>query len=576
MLNENGIFFFKFNDVGGCDQAIEAGPLMISGIPLFLHRWDPSKGLRKPVHSSCPLWVKLHNIPLVAFNREGVSRVASVLGIPKQMDSCTAAMCEKAWGRPEVVKVLVEVWAIGELKRKIEVEIPNLNGGDTERVQIEVAYLWEPIQCSHCQIFGHKFLSCAKAASLNKGKHVDMRKDSEGFIRVEKKQWRPKCRGKHNQSSTRQVIEIEKYGPQAPSLEPFTSRREQKKERNMGTSKVNPVVQHGNNARNASGDSETHVSKDSLESICHNSFGRWYWMSNQAVCESGTRIILAWDSRVLDVMVLEIHSQFLICKVLLRGGQDYIFFSLVYGANVCTARRELWSGLLKFKVLIGSHPWIVIGDFNSMLFPHDGFGGSSRRNMDMSEFCMCVEDVEIFDIHYTGVHFTWNQKPNSKGGIMRKLDRAIANSEFTSKFHDACVQIHPLDLSDHSPMVLSFKGGARKRRYGFKFDNFLTDHPAFLQVVKDEWANHIEGTFMFHITSHLKALKTLLRKLRNSYGNLGKRVSFLKTELDRIQLDVDMDPSNDELGLELGHIRIAYQNACWDEECAAKQRAKIK
>ncbi|XP_024981682.1 uncharacterized protein LOC112518274 [Cynara cardunculus var. scolymus] len=216
-----------------------------------------------------------------------------------------------------------------------------------------------------------------------------------------------------------------------------------------------------------------------------------------------------------------------------------------------------------------------MGDFNSMLFLHDGFGGSSRRNTDMSDFYFRVEDVELFDLQHSGVHFTWNQKPNSTCGIMRKLDRAMANSEFTSKFYDASVKIHPSGLSDHSPVVLSFKGGAREKRYGFKFDNFLTDHPAFLQIVKDEWANHIEGTFMFRVTTHLKALKTPLRKLRNSYGNLGQRVSFLKAELDRIQLEVDTDPSNDELGLELGHIRIAYQNACWVEEWAAKQRAKI-
>ncbi|XP_024958932.1 uncharacterized protein LOC112499893 [Cynara cardunculus var. scolymus] len=274
-------------------------------------------------------------------------------------------------------------------------------------------------------------------------------------------------------------------------------------------------------------------------------------------------------------MALEAHSQFLNCKVFLRGGHDYIFLSLVYGANVGNARRDLWSGLRKFKVLIGTQPWVVMGDFNTMLFPHDGFGGFSRRNADMSDFFTCVEDVESFDLHYSGVHFTWNQKPNAKGGILRKLDTAMANSDFTSKFHDARVQFHPSGLSDHLPVVVSFKGDARKKRYGFKFDSFMIS-PAFLQVVKDEWAKNIEGTFMFRVTSHLKALKTPLRKLRNSNGNLGKRVSFLKTELDLIQLDVYKDPSNDELGLELGHIRIAYQNACWDEECAAKQRTKIK
>ena len=57
---------------------------MVRGVPLFVFRWDPSKGLFKPVHTMCPLWVKLHNIPLVEFTTEGISRIASVLGVPIQ------------------------------------------------------------------------------------------------------------------------------------------------------------------------------------------------------------------------------------------------------------------------------------------------------------------------------------------------------------------------------------------------------------------------------------------------------------------------------------------------------------
>lgn len=39
MLNENGFFFFRFNDEGGCNQVIEAGPLMVRGVPLFVFPW---------------------------------------------------------------------------------------------------------------------------------------------------------------------------------------------------------------------------------------------------------------------------------------------------------------------------------------------------------------------------------------------------------------------------------------------------------------------------------------------------------------------------------------------------------
>ena len=36
MMNDNGIYFFKFNDIGGSNQVVEAGPLMIRGVPLFV------------------------------------------------------------------------------------------------------------------------------------------------------------------------------------------------------------------------------------------------------------------------------------------------------------------------------------------------------------------------------------------------------------------------------------------------------------------------------------------------------------------------------------------------------------
>ena len=168
---------------------------MIRGVPLFVYRWDPMKGLTKLVHDTCPLWVKLHNIPLVAFNREGISRISSALGVPKHMDACTSSMCDKAWGRPGFAKVLVEVWAVGELKRELEVVVPSLSGGEDANVMVKVEYLWEPVQCSHCLVFGHKTSTCIKADLVKKSKPKGPSIDTDGFTRVERRQWKPKNTG---------------------------------------------------------------------------------------------------------------------------------------------------------------------------------------------------------------------------------------------------------------------------------------------------------------------------------------------------------------------------------------------
>ncbi|KAJ9562241.1 hypothetical protein OSB04_007401 [Centaurea solstitialis] len=723
MMNNNGVMFFKFNDLGGCNQVIANGPLMVRGAPMFVAQWDPLKALSKPMHKSCPLWVKLHNVPLVAFNKEGISRIASALGVPKQMDSCTAAMCEKAWGRPGFAKVLVEVWALGELKRELELVIPNLDGGEDSSVTIKVEYIWEPSQCSHCLVFGHKVTSCAKAVLVQQRVKKVGKVDDEGFVTVERKQWKPKVNDLPSSSGVVKDVNVtkpvgsskvtkiptkesleEKEVQSAPVVESapvvdldgvegrvttedvsipdlsvpddrgkvetgekelhdlnspefnpeyvrtsrgsFTARRgvfvptaipkavgddtrgnvfsplanlddveastieKGKKdsgkkdkgsaERSSSGSKLNRGMSkdgkgacwniRGLNASekqrelksflrvndiNLCAVLESHLKQDMLGSVVNNVFGRWSWISNQNVSLHGTRIIVAWNSSFMDVMVLENHPQFIHCEIKVRGAVDPWMCTFVYGANNTSLRKQLWSGLRKFRAIIGNQPWVVLGDFNAMLFPHDALGGMSKRNVDMVDFFECIEDVEVFDVRYSGIQHTWCQKPKEDLGLRRKLDRILANVEFISRFEDANARFLPRGISDHSPGLLAFKGGTRRKHIGFKFDNFLVEHPTFMSIVKSVWDTQINGTFMYRVTSRLKLLKQPLRKLRLSYGNLTSKVNALKDELDVVQLACDMDPFNTELKEDLFAIRIAYQQVCRDEAVAARQRAKV-
>ncbi|KAJ9536237.1 hypothetical protein OSB04_un000586 [Centaurea solstitialis] len=630
MMNSNGIYFFKFNDLGGASQVVENGPLMIRGVPLFVAHWDPSKGLVKPVHNSCPLWVKLHNIPLVAFNKEGLSRITSALGVPKQMDACTASMCDKAWGRPGFAKVLVEVWAVGELKREVQVVIPSLTGGGDTSVNVQVEYIWEPTQCTHCMVFGHKAATCVKAVSVTKPKPEN--KDDQGFIRVSRKEWKPKKlvtttqapvvtrkEGEGTSGSSKDVgvtgmvetidVDSSHVVMNADRSEPSSAMGDQVDNTSIETPivveeitvpppKVSPVhepqtkldkpplkgilkntnrfaplgsdlkdqrrVDDGMKSKKDSGSKRPGLEgggklKSVSHSTCDRVFRRWSWISNQMYSDVGTRIIVAWDNSVVDLMVLESHSQFMHCEIRFHDTQDSFFVSFVYAANRGSDRRALWSGLRKFKVLLGDKPW-----------------GQSRRNADMLEFAACVEDVELFDVRFMGVHHTWCQKPREEAGLRRKLDRILANTDFTGVFQDATARFLPRGLSDHSLGLISFKGDLKKRNYGFKFDNFLVQDSKFLDIVKCHWNVHIEGTFMYRLTSKLKMLKSPLRRLRSTYGNLSEKTSLLKHELDVVQLAIDLDPFNDSLRDDLEHLRGAYQQACWIDMRAAKQRAKAK
>ncbi|KAJ9536666.1 hypothetical protein OSB04_un000139 [Centaurea solstitialis] len=712
MMNNNGFFFIKFNDEGGSQRAVEEGMLMVRNVPLFVSPWDPSKGLFRPSHDSCPLWVKLHNVPLVLFNKEGISRIASALGVPKRMDACTASMCDKKWGRPGFAKVLIDVWATGELKKELEVVIPHLQGNGCDTIKIEVEYIWEPNQCSHCCVFGHKRSACAKAVRSSVAAKKPIIVDEDGFTKVERKQWRRKdssssslasgttpsghdkeasasgTKGMDDTLLENEVLEenmelpttqaelevmtkevtalveetveasvVQEVNVAGSEKSPTLLQKEAERKR-LGldfvmpeptvpdtvanqsppipsqpvvvpkapikgilknTSRFGGSVDHRKESRDVRDDwptkkkssadkgacwnirglnaldkqqevrsfvrnnnvsicavLESHVRQEALGNVCSTTFGRWDWISNQAACESGTRIILAWDALVVDVMAIEYHRQFIHCEVRIKGSTNVFFVSFVYGDNHGRQRMHLWSGLRKFKAIMGNKAWVVLGDFNCMLFPHDALGGISRRNGDMDDFATCLEDIELFDVRFTGIHHTWCQKPKTEEGLKRKLDRCLANTEFTNLFEDASARFMPRGLSDHSAALLGFAGGVRKRNFGFKFDNFLAGDPQFLPLVRSHWNMDVQGTFMFRLTSKLKALKTPLRKLRSAYGNLSSRSNSLKEELDVAQLTADLDPHNLELGKDVERIRDAYQKSCWADFAAARQRAKVK
>ncbi|KAJ9536709.1 hypothetical protein OSB04_un000094 [Centaurea solstitialis] len=666
MMNNNGVYFFKFNDAGGCAQVIESGPLMIRGVPLFVTNWDPMKGINKPVHDTCPLWIKLHNIPLVAFNREGIGRIASALGVPKQMDACTSSMCDRAWGRPGFAKVLVDVWAVGELKRELEVVIPSLTGGDDMKVKIGVEYIWEPNQCAHCLVFGHKMSGCAKAVHEQTKKQKSQVVDDDGFVRVERRKWRPKQgdiastsgvdKEKNKDEEISDVITgnrsenvsdvtdsalledvvdvveddvvepVSKPSPK-PISEPAVVVQNRKEiNSNLGDNqgvqlkdKHSVVEQSGkpvltkpvrgilkNSGKSLSiltddtrnkdgggrmlnkqkdgdsgrksplGDVETHLRPDVIGTVCREVFGSWKWISNTSVSPNGTRIILAWDECVGDVMVLESHAQFIHCFVRLRRGTGSFFLTIVYGSNSCIERRELWSGLRKAKVLMGSQSWAIMGDFNSMLFPHDGVGGSSRRNASMEDFFSCVEDIEVLDVNYSGIQYTWVQKPRGDDGIMRKLDRIMANTEFLDVFNGSAVDFKPQGISDHALGILEINVAQSIKKRGFKFENFVADHPEFISVVSNEWKTPVFGSFMHKFVTHLKHLKHPLRKLRGRYGDISKRVEDVRSTLNVIQLAVDLDPTNRMIKGELRKARMDYEQARLDEESFYRQRAKVR
>ncbi|XP_022019349.1 uncharacterized protein LOC110919385 [Helianthus annuus] len=183
-MNASGFFFFKFDTKEGMLNVLEGGPWLIRKIPLFLNIWTPSVSLKKDGIKTVPVWIKLHNVPLAVYTDEGLSLLASKLGVPKRLDAYKADMCAENWGRTSFARAMIEVSADNELKEYIVLAIPKLDEEGYLMEKVKVEYEWKPLRCAACCLFGHSDATCPTSATL-KPKQVTT--DDEGFVTDKRK-----------------------------------------------------------------------------------------------------------------------------------------------------------------------------------------------------------------------------------------------------------------------------------------------------------------------------------------------------------------------------------------------------
>ncbi|XP_022040599.1 uncharacterized protein LOC110943151 [Helianthus annuus] len=250
------------------------------------------------------------------------------------------------------------------------------------------------------------------------------------------------------------------------------------------------------------------------------------------MCDKGTRIIIGWNVDNVDIVVVHATSQVVHTQVHFKKDKTMINVSFVYASNNDRERKLLWDALKVHKRAVHSSPWIIIGDFNVVLNLEDKCAGTSGVSSAMRDFNECVNDIEVLDIRAHGMHFTWNQQPKDGIGVRRKLDRVMGNISFVDK--------------------------------------------QFLDVVREGWAEEVMGVPMFRVAKKLRNLKHPFRVLLKKQGNIHKKVSDLKSELEDLQKQLDADPFNNSLKEAEAHCVKKFWEASLDEERFLKQKAKQK
>ncbi|GJT67715.1 hypothetical protein Tco_1019195 [Tanacetum coccineum] len=437
-------------------------------------------------------------------------------------------------------RALIEVLADKELLDSMVIAIPLSDGKGHTFVTIVIEYEWKPPRCSTCKNFDHNNECCPKNPKVVE----TISSNDDGFTVVKKKKVKPKqprqiegvrlTKLKPNM----QYQKVEKGGSSKvkATVSPSVVNEHPKvlmisvaswNIRGMNFSPKQSEVRRviSENKLSVCAILESHVRDSNLVKMCTSVFKHWDWTSNGNLCNKGTRIIIGWNHYEVDVVVINQCDQAIHTRLWLKMENKEVFCSFIYAHNRYIQRRALWDDLCVPKHYVRGRPWCLLGDFNATLFLADNTAGLSTIDIAMRDFKECVDEFEVADVQCSGLQFTWNQKPKGVDGILKKLDRIM--------------------------------------------------HARFKEVVKDGWAMNYSGFFMYQVVRKLKGLKNPFRKLLYEHGNIHNNVDHLCKELDRVQADLDRDPSNVQLQDEEAAYVLAYNDALILQERFLKQKAKI-
>nr|GEY05343.1 hypothetical protein [Tanacetum cinerariifolium] len=107
------------------ETMLKLGPWMIRNNPLILSKWTPTLPMKKDVVTKVPVWVKFHNVPLVAYSKDGLSLIATQVGKPLMLDAYTCSMCVESWVHIGFAYAMVEISSDMDLKKEVIMDVPN-------------------------------------------------------------------------------------------------------------------------------------------------------------------------------------------------------------------------------------------------------------------------------------------------------------------------------------------------------------------------------------------------------------------------------------------------------------------
>ncbi|XP_074303968.1 uncharacterized protein LOC141638454 [Silene latifolia] len=184
--------------------------------------------------------------------------------------------------------------------------------------------------------------------------------------------------------------------------------------------------------------------------------------------------ILLYDAHFIHLLAMDLESK------------SQFTLTMVYAYNGTQERKELWEKIYQIKNQTQG-PWVICGDFNTVLSPTERLGGHSTEE-EIEDFKQCVDECEVMDCPASRSLYTWCNKQDPSTRVYSRLDRVLVNQMWLTDNPLAYAHFYCEGTFDHTPCVVQEQCDGHKKRRSFKYLNMWSQSVDFKSCVQEHWS----------------------------------------------------------------------------------------
>ncbi|XP_060200399.1 uncharacterized protein LOC132628652 [Lycium barbarum] len=222
--------------------------------------------------------------------------------------------------------------------------------------------------------------------------------------------------------------------------------------------------------------------------------------------------------------------------------QQEAFVTIVYAKCITIERLELWDSIAQVTLNIQG-PWIVGGDFYVILKADEKLGGLPVHLSKTIDFDHFVNNCGLMELK-SGSRYTWWNGRTEEDCIFKRLDRVFGNQEFINLSPSSEVSHLIRHGSKYAPLHVMCDTQEEVVVKPFKFLNFWSQHPKFLELVQDNWCLDFAANPFSEFQAKMKKVKLALAKCsKDTYGNIFQQISTIEDIIKVKELQFELNPS---------------------------------